>query len=168
MSESFNICLSCGFCCSGLLIGFVQFDKEDLPFVRELMDVEEVDEGGFFFQPCTRLGPQGCTIYSQRPKPCRLFKCKLLLRVENGETSYNSAMEDLKIVSMKKQAIEERLYTLPSQLKSVSFKFQICELRKLLREKAAKMPLSEDEQNLLSEIAEFNTLVTKSFGISLY
>ncbi|MBL4710341.1 MAG: hypothetical protein JKY48_18070, partial [Flavobacteriales bacterium] len=66
MNDSLNICLSCGLCCDGSLIGHVQLDREEIPVVRELMDIEDENGNGFFLQPCTKYC-DACNIYSQRP-----------------------------------------------------------------------------------------------------
>ena len=87
MNDSSNICLSCGLCCDGTLIGFVQLESEEIPAIRELMDVEGVKDKGVFLQPCSKYC-DGCTIYSQRPKQCASFKCGLLNSVEQKELDF--------------------------------------------------------------------------------
>ena len=46
MNDSLNICLSCGLCCDGTLIGHVQLNREELPALRELMDLEDENGNG--------------------------------------------------------------------------------------------------------------------------
>jgi len=150
------------------MIGFVQLNKDELPGLRELIEIEEMDETGLFLQPCSKLGPQGCTIYTQRPVNCRLFNCKLLKSVQDNELSFEAAMDVLTQVRMKMRAIEAQIATLPVQLKSRSFKFQMRELRKLLQEATPESPLSQGNLNLLSDIDEFNSLVAATFGVSIY
>ena len=70
MSDPTNICLSCGLCCDGTLIGFVQLESEELSPVRKLMEIEQTGENGMFFLPCNELGCNGCNIYSQSIAMC--------------------------------------------------------------------------------------------------
>ena len=66
MNDSSTICLSCGLCCNGTLIGFVQLNREEMSVLRELMEIENVNGKGIFLQPCNNYC-DGCTIYSKRP-----------------------------------------------------------------------------------------------------
>ena len=52
MNDSLNICLSCGLCCDGTLIGYVKLGSKELPALRELLNIEEEGGKGFFLQPC--------------------------------------------------------------------------------------------------------------------
>ena len=101
MNDSLNICLSCGLCCDGTLIGYVKLGSEELPALRELLNIEEEGGKGFFLQPCKSYC-DGCTIYSNRPKQCDNFKCGLLKSVEQKELSFDTALERINAVSQKK------------------------------------------------------------------
>lgn len=117
MDGSENICLACGCCCDGTVIGFVQLDKEELPEVRELMDIEDENGKGFFLQPCSRFC-DGCTIYPNRPKQCAIFKCRLLESVELKELSFDSAVEMIHAVKQKRIALEKKLKAQKFELQS--------------------------------------------------
>ena len=41
MNDSTNICLSCGLCCDGTLIGFVQLCEEEIPELSKLIEEKE-------------------------------------------------------------------------------------------------------------------------------
>lgn len=169
MRESENICVSCGLCCDGTLIGFVQLDSDELSVLREVKEIEEVDGTGFFLQPCANLGCDGCTIYAQRPRNCDKFKCEMLKLVESKELGFDSAVERLNVVTQKMRIIEEHLSTLPFKLKSQSFYFKVMELNKLWRnDKKYESSLSQKQEEILSDLDEFNTLVSNTFGISFY
>jgi len=159
ISDSSSLCLACGCCCDGTLIGFVQLGSEELPALRELMEVEEQNGEGFFLHPCDRFC-DGCTIYSDRPKQCASFKCGLLKSLEAKETDCDSAVEVIKVVKQKRIAIEEKLMTQPYQLKSDSFYFKMVELKKLLKKDTSESPLTED-------LKQLDSLLLKNFGISL-
>ncbi len=166
MSESKNICLYCGLCCNGTLIGFVELDGGEISVFRELMDIEEMDEKGLFFHPCINYGCNGCTIYSKRPKQCGKFKCKLLKSIENNELDFESATEVVNLVKQKRTAIEKQFETLPFEFKSRSFYFKILELNKLLRNDEYRLSFQQNHMDLISDLREIDKLVSKSFGIS--
>lgn len=164
MSEPTNICLSCGLCCDGTLVGFVQLDNEELSPVKQLMDIEQTGENGLFFLPCNELGCNGCNIYSQRPKACSNFECGVLKSFEKKELSFDHAIEVIDEVKQKKIAIEKQVATLQIELQSKSFHFKMLELKKLLRKD--KSELSSSHQELKLELEELEKLLSKSFGIS--
>ena len=166
MSDPTNICLACGLCCDGTLIGFVQLESEELAPVKQLMDIEQTGENGMFFLPCNELGCNGCNIYSQRPKACRNFECGVLKSVEKNELSFDKATEVIEVVKQKKIAIEKHVATLQIELQSKSFHFKMLELKKLLRKDKSELSLSQSHQELKLELEELEKLLTKSFGVS--
>lgn len=101
MNDSLNICLPCGFCCDGTLIGHVQLNNEELPALKELMDIEDEKDNGFFLQPCSNYC-DGCTIYSKRPKQCGNFECGLLKSFEQKELDFDSIIEIINEVKQKR------------------------------------------------------------------
>ena len=165
MSESLNLCLSCELCCDGTTIGYVELDREELPLMRTLKKIEEENGNGFFLQPCDKLGCNGCTIYDQRPKQCAAYECKLLKSVEQKELDFNSAMEVINAVKQVKVAIEKWLEILPFDLKSQSFYFKTLELKNLLRKKEAESPLSQNLQELKSDLQKLDQLMAQKFGL---
>jgi uncharacterized protein len=167
MSESSNICLSCGLCCNGTVIGFVQLDNEELPVLKEIMDIEDESGNGFFLQPCNKYC-DGCTIYSKRPKQCASFECGLLKSVDQKQLDFDSAVEIVDEVNQRKIAIEEKLAALQFDLQSPSFYFKMAELRNLLHKKASESPLTKNYSDLLSDLNQFDSLLTSKFGVSLF
>jgi len=167
MNDSLNICLSCGICCDGTLIGFVQIDPEEMPVVKKFMDIEDEKGNGFFLQPCNKFC-DGCTIYPNRPKQCASFECGLLKSVDQKELEFDSAVEMVKVVKQKKVAIEEKLAAIQLDLQSQSFYFKMVELNRLLRKKMAESSLTQSQQELLSDIEELDSLVMKNFNVSFF
>ena len=55
MNDATSACLSCGLCCSGTVIGFVQLDREELPALKGLLDIENVDGEPFFSSTLQKL-----------------------------------------------------------------------------------------------------------------
>jgi Fe-S-cluster containining protein len=166
MNDSLNICLSCGFCCDGTLIGYVELGREELPVLRELMNIEDVNGKGFFLQPCNNYC-DGCNIYSKRPKQCTNFKCALLKSLEQKELDFDSAIEMINVVKQKKIAIEKKLVTLQFELQSQSFYFKMVELKKLLHKNKSESSLTQNHLELISDLEQLESLLSKIFGVSL-
>ena len=167
MNDSLNICLPCGLCCDGTLIGHVQLDREELPVLRELMDIEDENSNGFFLQPCSNYC-NGCNIYSKRPKQCANYNCALLKSLEQKELYFDSATEIINVVKQKKIAIEKKLVTLKIELKSQSFHFKMVELKKLLKKIKSESSLTQNHLELTSDLEQLDSLLSKKFGLSLY
>ena len=168
MNESLNICLPCGICCNGTMIGFVQLEAEELPVMRKLMDITETNSEGFFLEPCKKLSDEGCTIYSQRPKHCDTFNCKLLKSIQQKEIDFISAMEIINEVKQRRLSIEKQLASLDFELQYPSFHFKILELKKLMRKNKSESSIRQKHPQLISEIEELDKLLFNSFGVSLF
>jgi Fe-S-cluster containining protein len=166
MNKETNICLECGLCCDGTLIGFVELNKEEQPAIREIMQIEEVGGNGFFLHPCCKLGVDGCEIYAKRPHQCAIFKCGLLKSVENLKLNLESAVKIINEVRQKKLIIEEQIDTLDFNLQSHSFYFRVIELKKLIEKNEAEVSESLKHAELLSDLRELNALIISKFGIS--
>lgn len=166
MNDSSNLCLACGLCCDGTLIGFVQLDPEELPAVKKVMDIEEVNGNGFFLHPCDKYC-DGCSIYSDRPKQCASFKCGLLKSLEQKELSFNSATQTIGVVKEKKMAIQKLLATLQLDLQSDSFYFKMVELKKVLEKIKSESALTPNHLTLISDLEQLDTLLIEKFDVSL-
>lgn len=167
MSDPLNICLACGLCCDGTLIGHVQLEQEEIPTLKKLMDVEDENGNGFFLQPCSKYC-NGCTIYSKRPKQCDSFNCDLLKSVEQNELSFDSALETVNAVKEMKKAIEKNISILQLDLKSQSFHFKMVELNKLLQNKKTESSMTKKHLELTSDLNQLDNLFFQKFGVSLY
>ncbi|MEQ8469595.1 MAG: YkgJ family cysteine cluster protein [Marinoscillum sp.] len=163
-----NICLSCGFCCDGTVIGVVRLNREEVSISKELMDIEEVNGEGFFLQPCDKLSCNGCTIYPQRPKQCASFNCGLLGALNQKKIDFDSAIEVIDLVKRKKAVITEKLETLHFELKSPSFHFKMIELKKIMLKNQSEISSTQDLSELISEIKKLDMLMSKEFGLSLF
>ena len=166
MTEDANICLSCGLWCDGSLVGFVELDREEVPKLIELMDLEDVDGNGFFLQPCKKYC-DGCTIYPDRPKNCDKFNCGLLKSVENKEIEFDYAVERVQEVKKRKITIEKMIAQLKIELKSPSFYFKMVELKKVLQKAKVESFLMPIQEELSNELNELDSLILKEFGVSL-
>lgn len=166
MSNSSNICLSCGLCCDGTLIGFVEVENEEIPALKELMDVEDINGKGVFLQPCNKYC-DGCTIYAQRPKQCTNFKCGLLKSVEQKELDFDLAVETINMVKQKKIALEKKLATLPIELQSPSFYFKMVELKKILQKYETESALTQKHLELVEDLEQLDNLLESKFDLTL-
>jgi Fe-S-cluster containining protein len=167
MNDSLNICLSCGLCCDGTLIGFVQLVSEELPVIKKLMNIEDSNGNGFFLQPCSSYR-DGCGIYSKRPKQCANFNCELLKSIEQKELDFDSAIEIINVIKQKKIAIEKKLAILQVELQSQSFYFKMVELKKLLQKNKPESSLTQNHLELISDLEQLDSLLSKKIGVSLY
>ncbi|WP_194852481.1 YkgJ family cysteine cluster protein [Nonlabens antarcticus] len=167
MSDDLSICLSCGLCCDGTVIGFVELNDEEKPSIKKLMDIEDEGGNGFFLQPCDKFC-DGCTIYEDRPKHCGTFKCGLLKSVEQNELDFNVAVDMVHEIKQKKRVIEEQVTTQQWQLTSPSFYFRMIELKKILDENHEASNLSKDHFELLKNLNELELLLLKNFEVSLF
>jgi len=156
--------LSCGLCCDGTLIGFVQLEQDELPAVREVMTIEEENGIGFFLQPCQKYC-NGCTIYADRPSNCDKFNCGLLKSVQQEGPAFDEALKTIDEVKQKKRDIEKLVAALPFQLQSKSFYFQMVELKSSLEKKKIASTLSTSELSLLAAVADLNALLSRRFDL---
>ncbi|RNI27918.1 hypothetical protein EFA69_17680 [Rufibacter immobilis] len=167
MDDSTNLCLACGLCCDGTVIGFVQLGREELPAYRDMMDVENSNGEGFFLQPCKKFC-DGCTIYTNRPKQCAKYECALLKALDEKELAFDAAVEITKEVKLKKIALQERLDSLQIKLHSQSFYFQMAELNKLLLNNGAELLATQDHLALRAELNQLDSLLSSKFGGSMF
>lgn len=164
MSDEDNICLACGICCDGTLIGFVEVEAAEFSRLKGVLEIEESDEIGFFLHPCEKFCEK-CTIYDQRPKQCGLFECKVLKSYEQGEMDFKAATEIIAEVIEKKVAIDAKLVTLDLNLKSGSFCFKMMEVKNLFAKNGSKLKSHSD---LMDDIDKLNNLVMNHFGVSYF
>ena len=164
MDDFSNICLSCGLCCDGTLIGFVELGKKEVPALREIMDIEEGNNINIFLQPCDKYC-NGCTIYADRPGNCIKFKCGLLNRVEQKDVTFESAVNTIELVKEKKAAIEKQMASLNIDLKSASFYLRMAELNKILHTPKFEENLTAEHLNTITNIRQLKELITKKFNL---
>jgi Fe-S-cluster containining protein len=166
MNDSTNLCLSCGLCCDGTLIGFVRLDHDEMPALKKIMEIEDEGGEGFFLHPCDKYC-DGCTIYSERPKQCASFNCGLLKSVEQKELEFDTALDTIALVKEKKIALEKGLSLLKLDLKSESFYFKMVELKNLVKKNKLDSSLSQNHLNLITNLNQFESILSKNFDLSL-
>lgn len=148
------------------MIGFVQLDREELPALTELVDVDNANGEGFFLQPCKKFC-DGCTIYSRRPKQCARFNCELLKSVEQKELDYDSAVEIVEELKQRRISIEKQLALLQIEIQSQSFYFKMVGLKNLFQ-KSEPASLTQNHLDLKSDLEQLDNLLSKRFGVSIF
>lgn len=167
MSDSSSICLSCGLCCDGTLIGFVQLDRDEVPRVREIMPIEEAGGQGFFVHPCSQLCGTSCQVYADRPKQCAAFHCGLLKKVSAGDQSKSAAISSIESVKVLRAELNGLMDELDLQLQSKSFYFSLLECEKILQKRVLAGENSAQVKLFFQRLKEFEALISKDFDLSL-
>jgi len=87
-----SLCQSCALCCDGTLFSKVPLDPAEAGILPNLgFDVVAAEHPAHFTQPCVKLVDSSCSVYAERPKNCRAYRCRILRRLENGELSAGEA-----------------------------------------------------------------------------
>ncbi|WP_284376111.1 YkgJ family cysteine cluster protein [Amylibacter marinus] len=102
-------CLMCGLCCNGSLFKTAKLYDTDN---TDLIEVTDDKNGEARFRlPCKNFSTK-CEIYDkERPRTCVQFKCKTLIRFENGKISHKRALE---IISQMQVLVRKVLETIPN------------------------------------------------------
>jgi hypothetical protein len=86
-----RLCKSCGICCRGLLHSHALL-KEGESDAASALGLDVQSDGRSFSLPCRRF-ENCCTVYAERPSPCRGFRCALLRRLDDGDVSLQEALD---------------------------------------------------------------------------
>lgn len=167
MTDFSNICVPCGICCDGTALGFVLLEPDDLPRLREVMDIEEGEKTGVFFQPCVKHKGGCCSIYEKRPKACAKFECGLLASIDQQELEVDAAMDVIELVKQKRKDIEKTLATLSIEFKSQAFYLKIMELKKWMFNNPSPSTFEKENGELIADLHQFEKLLSQHFGLTI-
>jgi hypothetical protein len=106
-ADGSSLCLSCGLCCDGSLLRDVRVYPDERPAALGLR-LTLIDDGTrlSFALPCPLFKDNRCSVYDERPRSCRAFRCGLLRKLDRGEITLERARQ---IVSTTRQLLlEER------------------------------------------------------------
>ncbi|XXF75522.1 YkgJ family cysteine cluster protein [Myxococcaceae bacterium GXIMD 01537] len=89
-----TLCQRCGLCCDGSLFTQVPLQPAEAAALRRLdLPVGQRDDGApVLAQHCPALEGRSCTVYADRPAPCRAYRCHLHLALGEGEVSLEEAL----------------------------------------------------------------------------
>jgi len=95
-----DLCLKCQLCCQGIICRIVVSEEEKALFPTiDFSNNRQSDGRSFINQPCPHIDADGCQVYSNRPKDCSSFECRLLKKLKKGGVTFAAAtqtIEDLK------------------------------------------------------------------------
>lgn len=166
-NDASNICLACGLCCDGTLIGFVELTQEEAPRIDAIKNIENEHNNQFFLQPCDKFC-DGCTIYADRPTRCGEFECGLLKSVEKKELSFDIAVKSVKEIKEMKSVLQLKISEMNFDLKSHSFFFRTVELKKFLEKVKSESKITNEQSSLLKELNVFNDILIDKMKVSLF
>ena len=86
-----SLCTECGLCCTGALHNFAVLEPEETDIARGMgFTLRTVGKPGFAL-PCPKLNGTYCSIYGERPKVCKRYRCALLNGLEDGSIGFDDA-----------------------------------------------------------------------------
>ena len=90
-----SLCVACGLCCDGTLFGQTNLSAEDDTAVLSAHGVGIASNLAkpALVQPCTAYRNCACTIYVDRPRSCRQFRCALLRHFKENKISRGDALD---------------------------------------------------------------------------
>jgi len=97
MTETENLCTSCGLCCDGTLYREVNLNSDDeqsrlLALGAEIKPAPGNPQKPFAMSLGCKAHVDGlCTIFGERPTDCGKFECALLRTMRKGEKSLHEA-----------------------------------------------------------------------------
>jgi len=89
-----RLCSSCGMCCNGVLFFGAVLQPGDDPRALAAMGLRVKKHGGSLnlLQPCPAHQHGTCTVYEERPARCRIFVCRQLKELSEGNTTEKQVM----------------------------------------------------------------------------
>lgn len=111
LAKTTKLCLSCGFCCQGLIFGRAALRSDELAVAVEYglpyFAIGKCDYG--FALPCHLYQNGRCLIYSNRPHACRRYRCHLLKRLATGEICLENGLLIVDQANRLKDSINEKI-----------------------------------------------------------
>lgn len=101
-------CVGCALCCDGTINAMAEARPDEEEALKSAgLSIFESGGKQWFALPC-RFSEQGrCTIYDQRFKVCRVWRCKLLESYQAGETSRDEALRRVKVTVGLRAAVAQ-------------------------------------------------------------
>jgi len=163
-SEEVNICLDCGMCCDGTLVGQVTIREEEFAGLDGVLEFEKEGSNGCILTPCSKLCG-GCTVYADRPQECRKFECDVLVKVNQGSLAGSDALMLIAEMKVELDRLKTAMKSLPVVLSSKAFFFKMKELAQKREWLESNYSLSPSQLGLFSEVQEFSKNLDSTFGV---
>ena len=103
-----RLCAECGLCCNGAMFHMVILQPGENPRALAALGlkIKRKHSLAYMPQPCRAHSDGCCTVYEQRPQRCRIFECRTLLRLAQGEITESAAMEKIHEARSKLAIVE--------------------------------------------------------------
>lgn len=90
-----TLCQHCGICCDGTLFTQVPLQPAEAESLqRHALPIGQRDDGApMLALHCAALEDRSCSVYPERPEPCRTYRCNLHIALGEGEVSLEEALE---------------------------------------------------------------------------
>jgi hypothetical protein len=113
LREGSELCFRCGLCCDGGLFSHVPIGDDEVPLVESLgLSVYRSDDAGdrlAFLLPCPKFADGCCSVYAERPRTCREYRCALLDRYQAGQMSLDSCLDAIEQMRSMQRIAEQEL-----------------------------------------------------------
>ena len=115
-----RLCAACGMCCNGVLFHGMAVQPEDSlrAMAAKGLKAKRRDGELQFLQPCPAHDGKRCRIYEDRPQRCRVFACRQLEGVFDGEIPESAAMDKIQEARRLSDRVRELLETLGDDRKT--------------------------------------------------
>jgi len=106
-----NLCMTCGLCCEGTLFKAVPVgpDERLLGLKARGVQINIESKRKSFLLPCTAYENCVCKVYTERPKRCITYQCKLLRKCLNDKITWDEAAEVVHSTQLHKKKLEANL-----------------------------------------------------------
>jgi hypothetical protein len=88
-----SLCMACGLCCDGTLFGQTNLSPQDDTAALSAWGVGSDPTKPALKQPCVAYRNCACSIYPDRPRVCRQFRCALLRQLRENKISQGDALD---------------------------------------------------------------------------
>lgn len=92
-----RLCSTCGMCCNGVLFFGAVLQPNDDPRALAALGLRVKKHGGALnlLQPCPAHQQGACNVYADRPVRCRVFVCRQLKELAEGNVTEGQVMEKI-------------------------------------------------------------------------
>ncbi len=168
ISTAARLCGMCGLCCNGVMFHRVRLQPQDSAKTLAALGLKLKRKHGkdHILQPCPAHQDSRCSIYPDRPERCRLFQCRQLRRVEAGEIKEAEALEKIREVQRRVEAVDRLSRRADGSLRKGPL-FQRAETTLAEPFDATLHPeLVREREELARALSELDALLDKDFRVA--